>query len=165
MRSAVYPGSFDPITYGHLDIIERAAKIFDKLIVAVVTNPAKKPLFSIEERMDMIRETVGHLKNVEVDGFDGLLVDYLKRKQIEVVIRGMRAITDFDYEFQMALTNRKLNKNVEIVFLLSDSKYLYLTSRMVKEIASFGGCIRGMVPPYVEERLFKKLKVSSSGSL
>ncbi len=165
MRSAVYPGSFDPITYGHLDIIERAAKIFDKLIVAVVTNPAKKPLFSIEERMDMIREAVGHLKNVEVDGFDGLLVDYLKRKQIEVVIRGMRAITDFDYEFQMALTNRKLNKNVEIVFLLSDSKYLYLTSRMVKEIASFGGCIRGMVPPYVEERLFKKLKVSSSGSL
>lgn len=165
MRSAVYPGSFDPITYGHVDIIERASRIFDKLIVAVVTNPSKKPLFSMEERMDMIREAVKHINNVEVDGFDGLLVNYLREKRIDVVIRGMRAITDFDYEFQMALTNRKLNKNVEIVFLLSDSKYLYLTSRMVKEIASFGGCIRGMVPPHVEEMLFKKLKVSSSGSL
>lgn len=165
MKYAVYPGSFDPITYGHLDIIERAARIFDKLIVAVVTNPAKKPLFSMEERMEMIRETVKHLKNVEVDGFDGLLVNYLREKCIDVVIRGMRAVTDFDYEFQMALTNRKLNKNVEIVFLLSDSKYLYLTSRMVKEIASFGGCVKGMVPPHVEEMLFKKLKVSSSKSL
>lgn len=165
MRSAVYPGSFDPITYGHVDIIERASRIFDKLIVAVVTNPSKKPLFSMEERIEMIRESVKHLKNVEVDGFDGLLVNYLREKRIGVVIRGMRAITDFDYEFQMALTNRKLNKDVEIVFLLSDSKYLYLTSRMVKEIASFGGCIRGMVPPHVEEMLLKKLKVSSSGSL
>lgn len=165
MRAAVYPGSFDPITYGHVDIIERASRIFDKLIVAVVTNPSKKPLFSMEERIDMIREAVKHINNVEVDGFDGLLVNYLREKKIDVVIRGMRAITDFDYEFQMALTNRKLNKNVEIVFLLSDSKYLYLTSRMVKEIASFGGCIRGMVPPHVEEMLFKKLKVSSSASL
>lgn len=165
MKAAVYPGSFDPITYGHVDIIERASRIFDKLIVAVVTNPSKRPLFSMEERIDMIREAIRHVSNVEVDGFDGLLVNYLRERKIDVVIRGMRAVTDFDYEFQMALTNRKLNKDVEIVFLLSDSKYLYLTSRMVKEIASFGGCVRGMVPPYVEEMLLKKLKVSSSTSL
>ncbi|MCS7233088.1 MAG: pantetheine-phosphate adenylyltransferase [Synergistetes bacterium] len=165
MKAAVYPGSFDPITYGHVDIIERASRIFDKLIVAVVTNPSKRPLFSMEERIDMIKEAIRHVSNVEVDGFDGLLVNYLRERKIDVVIRGMRAVTDFDYEFQMALTNRKLNKNVEIVFLLSDSKYLYLTSRMVKEIASFGGCVRGMVPPYVEEMLLKKLKVSSSTSL
>lgn len=164
MKAAVYPGSFDPVTYGHLDIIERASRIFDKLIVAVVSNPAKTPLFSIEERMEMIKESVGHLNNVEVDGFEGLLVNYLRKRGTKIVIRGMRAVTDFDYEFQMALTNRKLDKDVEIVFLLSDSKYLYLTSRMVKEIAGLGGCIKGMVPPHVAERLFRKLKVSSSGS-
>ncbi len=164
MKTVVYPGSFDPITYGHLDIIERASKIFDRLIVAVVSNPAKKPLFSIEERMEMIKEAVKHLDNVEVDGFEGLLVNYLRERGTKLIVRGMRAITDFDYEFQMALTNRKLDKEVEIIFLLSDSKYLYLTSRMVKEIASLGGCIRGMVPPHVAERLFKKLRVSSSGS-
>ncbi|MFH0948070.1 MAG: pantetheine-phosphate adenylyltransferase [Elusimicrobiota bacterium] len=160
-KIAVYPGSFDPATYGHLDIIERSAKIFDKLLVVVISNPNKKPLFSVSERVKMLKVVVHHAgwankKNVEILSFDGLLVDFMKKKNAKIIIRGLRAVSDFEYEFQMALTNRKLYPEIETVFLTPAEKWTYISSTLVKEIASLGGHVQCFVPPIVEQMLKNK---------
>ncbi|MGB9856703.1 MAG: pantetheine-phosphate adenylyltransferase [Dictyoglomaceae bacterium] len=157
-RKAVYPGSFDPVTNGHLDIIRRGANIYDELIVAVAQNVAKTPLFTLEERLEMLRESVKDIKNVYVDCFNGLLVDYLKKVNAKIIIRGLRAVSDFEYEFQQALANKKLYPECETVFLVTDSKYAYLSSSMVKEIARFGGCVKDLVPDIVAKSLYKKFR-------
>jgi pantetheine-phosphate adenylyltransferase len=154
---AVYPGSFDPITNGHLDLIERGSKIFGELIVAVLRNPEKDPLFTVEERMEMLREAAQHCPNVSVDSFHGLLVDYAVRKQVRVILRGIRAISDFENEMTMALMNRKLDQNLETVFMMPAVSYSFLSSRLVREIVRFGGDVRGLVPPLVEARLRAKV--------
>ncbi|MBI4459269.1 MAG: pantetheine-phosphate adenylyltransferase, partial [Acidobacteria bacterium] len=151
-----YPGSFDPITNGHMDLIERGSKIFDELIVAVLRNPEKSPLFSVEERVEMLREVTQNSPNVSVDTFDGLLVDYAVRRQARVILRGIRAISDYEYEMQMALMNRKLDPNLETVFMMPAVAYTFLSSRLVREVCQLGGDIRGLVPPLVEERLRTK---------
>ncbi len=156
-RVAIYPGSFDPITNGHLDLIERGAKIFDRLIVALLLNPDKDPLFTIPEREEMLREVTKHLSNVEVDRFDGLLVDYAARRGAKVILRGIRAISDYEYELQMALMNRQLDPELETVFMLPAEAYSFLSSRLVREIFQLGGSIKGLVPPIVEERLRHKV--------
>jgi pantetheine-phosphate adenylyltransferase len=153
---AVYPGSFDPITNGHLDIIRRAACLFDKVIVAVLKNPAKKPLFTTEERVQMIRESVRDLNNVEVDFFCGLLVDYAKTKKAGVIVRGLRAISDFEFEFQLSAMNHKLHPDVETIFMMTNTEYSFLSSSAIREAASFGGCVAGLVPPIVNKELEKK---------
>lgn len=161
MRTAVYPGSFDPATNGHIDVIERALKIFDKVIVAVGDNPEKKPLFSTKERMAMLRESTRHLKNLEIDSFSGLLIDYVKRKSSRIIIRGLRAVSDFEFEFQRALLNRVVDNEIETVFIMTKEHYVYLNSSIIKEISMFGGNINGMVPEIVEKKLkekFSKLK-------
>ena len=157
MKIAIYPGTFDPITNGHIDIIERASKLFDKVIVTVAKNVAKTPLFTVDERIFMIKESVKKFKNVEVDSFDGLLVDYAKAKKAIAIIRGLRAISDFEYEFQMALMNRKLC-DITTVFLMPHEKYTYLNSTIVREIAAFGGDVSKFVPKVVEKMLKKKIK-------
>jgi pantetheine-phosphate adenylyltransferase len=154
---AVYPGSFDPITNGHLDLIERGSKIFDELIVAVLRNPEKDPLFTVEERLEMLREATQHCPNISVDSFHGLLVDYAVRKQARVILRGIRAISDFENEMTMALMNRKLDQNLETVFMMPAVSYSFLSSRLVREIVRFGGDVRGLVPPLVEARLRAKV--------
>lgn len=156
MRIGIYPGSFDPITYGHIDIIERATNLADKIIVAVLNNDDKKSLFSVGDRMDMIRDSVKQFDNVEVESFDGLLVDYAKQKNAKMIIRGLRAVTDFEYELQMAQTNRELYGNIDTVFLLTNLKYSYLSSSIVKQVATYGGDISKFVTPYVAEKLNKK---------
>jgi len=156
VNTAIYPGSFDPITYGHLDIIERSAKFFDKLIVGVLSNPQKQPLFTSEERIAMIRDSVKHIPNVEVESFQGLLVDFAGIKKARIIIKGLRAVSDFEYELQMALMNKKLNDNVETFFMMTSAKYSYLSSSVVKEVANFGGCVRNLVPAMVESRLKEK---------
>lgn len=157
MKTAIYPGSFDPVTYGHLDVIERAAKIFDKLTVSVLNNKLKTPLFSVEERVKMLQEAVKEIPNVEVESFSGLLVDYAKSKDIHVVIRGLRAITDFEYELQNAQTNAKLSKgSLDTIFLTTSLEYAYLSSSSVKEIASFHGDISMCVPEFVAQRVYQK---------
>ena len=155
---AVYPGSFDPITYGHIDIIERGSKLFDKVVVAILINPNKKPLFTVEERLEMIRNSLGHLpeEKIEISSFSGLLVDYVKKINAKAILRGIRAISDFEYEFQMALTNRRLLKKVDTVFMMPDERYSYLSANLVREIASFGGDISHFVPSHVEEKLKEK---------
>lgn len=158
MRIAVYPGSFDPVTNGHLDIIKRSAKMFDKVIVAVVKNYNKKPLFTTEERVELIRKSVTDLPNVEVESFEGLLMDYIHKKNAQVIVKGLRAISDFEYEFQMALMNRKLDPNVETIFLMTNHKYSFLSSSMIKEVASLGGCITGLVPDGIIPDIYRKLK-------
>lgn len=158
MRIAVYPGSFDPVTNGHLDIIKRSAKMFDKVIVAVVKNYNKKPLFSTEERVKLIQKSVKDLPNVEVESFKGLLMDYIHEKNAQVIVKGLRAISDFEYEFQMALMNRKLDPNIETIFLMTNHKYSFLSSSMVKEVASLGGCITGLVPDDIIPDIYCKLK-------
>jgi len=155
-RSAVYPGTFDPITNGHLSIVNRALKIFDKLIIAILNNPQKEPLFSIEERIAMIKDVLKSKSNIEVDVFDGLLVDYVIEKKSNVVLRGIRALSDFEYEFQMALMNRKLNRDVQSIFLMTDYKWFYISSTIIKEAASFNGDISGLVPPSVCRKLKEK---------
>jgi pantetheine-phosphate adenylyltransferase len=155
-RLAVYPGTFDPITNGHLSIVNRALKIFDKLIIAILNNPQKEPLFSIEERMAMIKDVLKSKSNIEVDVFDGLLVDYVIEKKSNVVLRGIRALSDFEYEFQMALMNRKLNRDVQSIFLMTDYKWFYISSTIIKEAASFNGDISGLVPPSVCRKLKEK---------
>jgi pantetheine-phosphate adenylyltransferase len=155
-RSAVFPGSFDPLTNGHVDIIERGSRIFDRIIVAVAINAEKTPLFSVDERVGVIREVFRGLASVEVDTFDGLLVDYARRQGASALIRGLRAVSDFEYEFQMALMNRRLNHDLETVFLMPDEKYTYTSSRLIKEVFMLGGEVSGLVPPVVEERLRNK---------
>lgn len=150
---AIYPGSFDPITNGHLDLIQRGAKLFDRLIVAILRNENKQPLFSVEERAEMLRETVGHYANVEVDSFDGLLVDYAASRSATVLLRGIRAISDYEYELQMALMNRRLCPDIETVFLMAHEAYSFISSRLVKEVFSLGGNVAGLAPPVVEERM------------
>jgi pantetheine-phosphate adenylyltransferase len=154
---AVYPGSFDPVTNGHLDIIERGRSIFDRVIVAVSVNVEKHPLFSVEERIEMLRAVTGRWDNVQVDRLEGLLVSYASSKGARVIIRGIRAVSDFEYEFQMALMNRRLQDRLETVFLLPAETYTYLSSSIVKEVVSLGGSVRGLVPRAVEERLLARL--------
>ncbi len=157
MKRAVYPGSFDPITNGHIDIIKRASKLFDELIVAVLVNPAKTPLFTVEERMDLIKKSLNNIPNVKVDNFDGLLAHYVSRINADVIVRGLRAVSDFETEFQMALMNKRLNPEVEIVFLMTSYEYSYLSSGVVKEVAKLGGNVSGLVPECVEAKLLEKV--------
>jgi pantetheine-phosphate adenylyltransferase len=154
---AIYPGSFDPVTNGHLDLIERGAKIFDRLIVAVLRNLEKDPLFAISQRVEMLGEVTRAWPNVEVDVFGGLLMDYARQKKAQVILRGIRAISDYEYELQMALMNRKLEPNIETVFMMPAETYSYLSSRLVREIARLGGSVRDLVPALVEERLRTKV--------
>ena len=158
MRIGIYPGTFDPITNGHLDIIERSVLLFDKVFVAVTTNPAKSPLFSIDERIEMILSSTQEIKNIEVEGFDDLLVNYAAKKRATAIIRGLRATSDFEFEFQMALVNRKLSHKLVTVFLMPNEKYTYLNSTIVKEVASFQGNVACFVPPLVNEKLKEKFK-------
>ena len=157
MRTAVYPGSFDPITNGHLDVIQRAARLFDRVIVAVAINESKTPMFSMAQRKDLTARAVEHLPNVEVDTFTGLLVDYVSLKKGEAVIRGLRAVSDFEFEFQLALMNRKLNEKVETIFMMPKETYTFISSRMIKEVARLGGDISSFVPAHVEQALRKKV--------
>ena len=154
--TAIYPGTFDPLTNGHLSILNRSLRIFDRLIIAILINPKKTPLFSLEERIDMIKEVLGDKENVEVDSFDGLLVDYAVQKGASVIVRGLRALSDFEFEFQLALMNRKLNRDVQSVFLMTDYKWFYTSSTIIKEAASLNGNISGLVPPLVCEKLKEK---------
>jgi len=158
LKIAVYPGSFDPATNGHIDIIKRSGALFDKVIVAVLINPNKSPLFSVEERVDILRRTCGDIKNVEIDSFSGLLIDYCKSKNANVIVKGLRAVSDFEYELQMAHMNKKLNQEIETVFIMTSSRYSYLSSSLVKEVAQFGGCIRGLVPEIIEKEIYERLK-------
>jgi len=153
MKTAIYPGSFDPVTNGHVDVIERAAKLFDKVIVAVIRNPEKKSKFSLDQRVEMLKDALSRDKNVVVDSFDGLLVDYAKKQKANIIVRGLRAVSDFDYEFQMALTNRKMAPEIETLFFMTDYKYSYLSSSFVKQIAHFGGDVSELVPKAVTEKL------------
>lgn len=155
---AVYPGSFDPVTYGHLDIIKRASKKVDHLIVAVLNNPAKNSTFSLEERMQLLRKVTKDIPNIEIDSFSGLLTDYAIEKNCTTMIRGLRAVSDFEYEMQMALVNKKLNNKIETFFMASSSTYAYLSSSIVREVAMFGGNISCFVPEVVEKALISKLK-------
>ena len=157
-KIAIYPGSFDPVTYGHLDIIKRAAKIFDKVIVAVAHNNEKEPLFSVPERVELLKKATKGVKGLEVDDFHGLVVDYVRRKNARVVIRGLRMISDFEYEFQMALTNRKLTDDVETIFMMPSEAYSYLSSKLIKEIASLGANLKGFVPGFVEKAIKSKMR-------
>jgi len=156
MRRAIYPGSFDPITLGHLDIIERSAQLFDEVVVALLTNIEKQPMFTTAERIEMIREVVP-LNNVRVDTFEGLLVHYAVQQKAQFVVRGIRAISDYEYELQMALMNRRLEPNVETVFLMAGEAYSYISSRLIKEVFKLGGSINGLVPESVEQRMTEKL--------
>ena len=158
MLRAIYPGSFDPVTFGHIDIIERAARISDELIVGVLQNKAKTPLFSVEERVIMLREVTKHLKNVKIIPFEGLLIEFAKQMDAKVIVRGLRAITDFEYELQMSQTNRKLNSDVETLFLTTSLDYSYLSSTTVKEVASYDGDITQFVPEFVAEKVTEKIK-------
>lgn len=159
MKSAIYPGSFDPMTLGHLDVINRASKMFDNLIVSVLDNKTKNPLFSVEERVSILKEATKDLPNVTVDSFNGLLIDYAKQKDIHISVRGLRAITDFEYELQIAQTNRKLsNGELDTVFLTTSLEYAYLSSSSVKEIAAFDGDISQCVPDFVAKLVYEKMK-------
>ena len=155
-RVAIYPGSFDPLTNGHVDIIERGARIFDSIIVAILVNAEKQPLFSMEERVEIAREVFKDMPSVEVDTFAGLLVDYVERRKAHAIVRGLRAVSDFEYEFQMALMNQRLNGRIETVFMMPAEQYTYISSRLIKEVFMLGGEVEGLVPPIVEEMLRAK---------
>ena len=155
-KIGMYPGSFDPITNGHLNIIERSLLIFDKLLIAVAINAAKKPLFTVDERVTMIKQVTKNNPNVLVDSFEGLLVDYAVEKKINVLVRGLRAMSDFEYEFQMTFMNRKLDRSVETIFMMTGLRWFYVNSRIIKEVASAGGSVKGLVPDVVSERLKEK---------
>ena len=163
MKIAVYPGSFDPVTNGHIDIIERASKIFDLVHVAIIVNPEKTPYFDIDEREQMLKVAVRNIKKAKVDSFDGLLVDYAKTKKACAIVRGLRAVSDFDYEFQMALTNLRMCPEIETVFIMTDYKYSYLSSSLVKQIATLGGNVSGLVPKTVINKLKKAPIVRGRG--
>jgi pantetheine-phosphate adenylyltransferase len=154
---AIYPGSFDPITSGHLDVIERGSKMFSRVIVAILQNEAKQPLFTVDERMEMLRESLGRFTGVEVDTFQGLLADYALAKGARVILRGIRAISDYEYELQMALMNRRLQPGLETIFLPASETFSFISSKLVKEVISLGGNINGLVPPLVEERLRRRI--------
>ena len=159
MTRAIYPGSFDPLTFGHLDIVERSARLFDEVIVAILTNSQKAPMFTVEERIEIMNEILKpRFRHVEVDVFHGLLVDYARQKKAQVIVRGIRAVTDYEYEFQMALMNRRLTPDIETVFMMPAENYSYLSSRLVKEIAELGGSVTGLVPDIVEGRLKQRFK-------
>jgi len=158
MRTAIYPGSFDPLTNGHFDVVQRAAKLFDRVIVAVAKNEGKKPLFSLQERLALVKEATAGMPNVEADALEGLLVDYVVHKKAQVIVRGLRAVSDFEFEFQLALMNRKLNENIETIFMMPKDTYTFLSSRIVKEIAQLGGNVSPFVLPNVQLALRQKLK-------
>ncbi len=158
MRTVIYPGSFDPLTNGHLDVIQRATKLFERVIVAVAQNESKKPLFSLAERLALVTEAVKHLPTVEADSFDGLLVDYVEKNSGQAIIRGLRAVSDFEFEFQLALMNRKLNERVETIFMMPKDTYTFISSRIVKEIATLGGDVSQFVPKNVQSALSERLK-------
>ncbi|MBR9980733.1 MAG: pantetheine-phosphate adenylyltransferase [Desulfatitalea sp.] len=157
-RIAVYPGSFDPVTNGHVDIVQRASKLFDRIVVAILHNPAKKTLFTIEERLEMLRESMQHIPGLSFDVFNGLLVQYVQDKGAHAILRGMRAVSDFEYEFQLALMNRKLNRDIETVFLMTGMRWFFTSSSIIKEAALFGGDITDMVPALVYRRLVAKFE-------
>jgi pantetheine-phosphate adenylyltransferase len=154
---AIYPGSFDPLTNGHVDIILRGSRIFDRIVVAILVNAEKSPLFTMEERVDIIRTVFKNHANVEVDTFDGLLVDYVARRKAHVIVRGLRALSDFEYEFQMALMNQRLNEDIQTIFMMPAEQYTYISSRLIKEVFSLGGRVHGLVPDMVEARLRDKV--------
>jgi pantetheine-phosphate adenylyltransferase len=154
---AVYPGSFDPLTNGHVDIISRGARLFDRIIVAVLVNAEKAPLFSMDERVEIARSVFRDHRNVEIDTFDGLLVDYVERRNAQVIVRGLRAVSDFEFEFQMALMNQRLNPRIETVFMMPAEQYTYISSRLIKEVFTLGGRVHGLVPELVEQRLREKV--------
>ena len=158
MRTVIYPGSFDPLTNGHLDVIRRAARLFDRVIVAVAENDSKHPLFTLDERAALVARAVRSLPKVEADTFDGLLVEYVARRKARAIIRGLRAVSDFEFEFQLALMNRKLNENIETIFMMPKDTYTFLSSRIVKEIARLGGDVSAFVPPHVQKALAGKLR-------
>jgi pantetheine-phosphate adenylyltransferase len=158
MRTAIYPGSFDPLTNGHLDIIHRASKLFDRVIVAVATNEAKGPLFSVKERLALVKQALSIFPNAQADSFDGLLVSYAQEQKADVIIRGLRAVSDFEFEFQLALMNRKLDAQVETIFMMPRETYTFLSSRIVKEIARLGGNVEAFVPQHVRLALARKFR-------
>jgi len=157
-KIAIYPGSFDPVTNGHLDILKRGLKLFDKIIVAILHNPGKESLFTMQERVAMLKESLKGLKNTEIDTFDGLLVDYAAKRKAHAILRGMRAVSDFEYEFQLALMNRRLNREIQTVFLMTGLSWIFTSSSIIKEAAQFGGNIEGMVPATVLKNLKKKFQ-------
>jgi len=165
VRTAIYPGSFDPLTNGHLDVVQRAAKLFDRVIIAVAKNEDKKPLFSLAERRELVQKSIGHLSNVTVDTFDGLLVDYVVRQQARAIVRGLRAVSDFEFEFQLALMNRKLNENVETIFMMPKDTYTFISSRIVKEIAKLGGDVAVFVPEQVQLALTEKFGLTKPAAI
>lgn len=160
MRTAIYPGSFDPLTNGHLDVIERAAKLFDRVVVAVAKNESKQPMFSLEERLSLVRGAIKNIPTAEADSFDCLLVDYVHRRNAQTIVRGLRAISDFEFEFQLALMNRKLNEKIETIFMMPKDTYTFLSSRIIKEIARLNGDISSFVPAHVRAALLEKLKTA-----
>jgi len=156
MRTAIYPGSFDPLTNGHLDVIQRASKLFDRVVVAVAKNEGKYPLFTLKERLTLVKQAVRHVPGAEADSFDGLLIEYVVDRKAQAIVRGLRAISDFEFEFQLALMNRKLNENIETIFMMPKDTYTFLSSRIVKEIARLGGDVSAFVPAHVRTALAKK---------
>lgn len=160
MKTAIYPGSFDPVTVGHLDLIERVSKVFDKVIIGILVNKNKTPLFSVEEKMDMLREVTRHLPNIEIMAFEGLLIEFARQQKASVIVRGLRGVADFEYELQMAQGNQQFCQEVETMFLATSAKYSYISSSMVKEIAQFGGDVDGFVPDYVKDRIKEKYHIS-----
>jgi pantetheine-phosphate adenylyltransferase len=160
MRTVIYPGSFDPLTNGHLDVVQRATKLFDRVIVAVARSASKNPFFTLDERLEMVTRAVQNMAHVEADAFDGLLIDYVERRSAQAVIRGLRAVSDFEFEFQLALMNRKLNERIETIFMMPKDTYTFLSSRIVKEIASLGGDVSAFVPAHVRTALAEKLNAA-----
>lgn len=157
-KVAIYPGSFDPVTNGHLDIVKRGLKLFDKIIVTILYNPGKKTLFTVDERLEMLQVSTKGMSNIEIDRFDGLLVDYAAKRNANAILRGMRAVSDFEYEFQMALMNRRLNRDIQTVFLMTGLRWIFTSSSIIKEAARFGGNIEGMVPSMVLKRIKEKFR-------
>jgi pantetheine-phosphate adenylyltransferase len=158
MRTVIYPGSFDPLTNGHLDVVYRAARLFDRVIVAVAKSESKNPLFSLEERVGLVGRAIEHIPNAKADSFDGLLVEYVVNQSAQAIVRGLRAVSDFEFEFQLALMNRKLNENVETIFMMPKDTYTFLSSRIVKEIARLGGDVSAFVPPHIRAALAERLR-------